>query len=265
MTSYESTTRQMPAPDVGACTLIRDLLPLYIEGEVSPSSRDLIVEHLARCEHCAGFLAGAQSVRAQLRRDRQPRTPAAASAPPQPIPASGHKLLLAIGMVTTCVFAIVGNLMLQNPLGRDGSRSSGLIIVLLCLGALVLLGRTRGAWTVARAATLAITYLIGCAAAMLLRFVGQEPVAVIACIPLGLIALAGIWRTVWNSSVADVGIIPAITLYPPLLAGAICLVAGSFMFIVTQALTGSINQALVITLFLASAVYFLWQHAPKTS
>jgi len=265
MTSYESTTRRMPQPDLGACTLIQDLLPLHLEGEVSPRSRDLIVEHLAHCEHCAGFLAGAQSVRAQLRRDGQPRTPTVASSPPQPIPASDHKVLLVIGVVTTCVFAIVGNLMLQNPFARNDSRSIGLIIVLLCLGALGLLGRTRGMWTVARATTLGITYLIGCAAAMLLRFVEQEPVAVIACIPLGWIALAGIWRTVWNSDVAAVGIIPAITVYPPLLAGAICLVAGAFIFIITQVITASINQALVITLFFLCVAFFLWQHQPKTS
>jgi anti-sigma factor RsiW len=70
LATYESTTVQIPHPEFGACALVQDLLPLYLEGEVSPGSRDTIVEHLARCERCASFLAGAQSVRAQFRRDQ---------------------------------------------------------------------------------------------------------------------------------------------------------------------------------------------------
>lgn len=69
MTAYETTTSRLIQQELGACALIQDLLPLYLEGEVSPASRDLIGEHLSRCEHCAGFLAGARSVREQLRRE----------------------------------------------------------------------------------------------------------------------------------------------------------------------------------------------------
>ena len=54
--------------DFRPCALVQDLLPLYNEGEVSPDSRELIVDHLAWCERCAGFLAGAQTVRAHLQR-----------------------------------------------------------------------------------------------------------------------------------------------------------------------------------------------------
>ncbi len=60
--SYESTTSRLAQQELGACTLIQDLLPLYMDGEVSPSSRETIAEHLTRCERCAGFLAGARSV-----------------------------------------------------------------------------------------------------------------------------------------------------------------------------------------------------------
>src|SRR5262245_32729712 len=74
VTAYESTTVQIPHHEFGTCALVQDLLPLYLEGEVSPGSRDTIVEHLARCERCASFLAGAQSVRAQLRRDQAQRS-----------------------------------------------------------------------------------------------------------------------------------------------------------------------------------------------
>ena len=58
MTAYETTTARLFQQELGACALIQDLLPLYVEGEVSPGSRAMIMEHVARCEHCAGYLAG---------------------------------------------------------------------------------------------------------------------------------------------------------------------------------------------------------------
>jgi anti-sigma factor RsiW len=69
MTAYETTTSHLIQPELGTCALIQDLLPMYLEAEVTPTSRELISEHLSRCERCAGFLAGARSVREQLRRD----------------------------------------------------------------------------------------------------------------------------------------------------------------------------------------------------
>src|SRR5215211_5154257 len=69
MTAFESTTSRLVQQELGACALIQDLLPLYIEGEVTPASRDLIAEHLEHCDRCAGFLAGARSTREQLRRE----------------------------------------------------------------------------------------------------------------------------------------------------------------------------------------------------
>jgi hypothetical protein len=48
------------------CTLIQDLLPLYIDDAVSPESRALIDEHLAACERC----------RSQLEALRRPHAPA---------------------------------------------------------------------------------------------------------------------------------------------------------------------------------------------
>jgi predicted anti-sigma-YlaC factor YlaD len=73
MPSYETTTTHLPHQELNVCALVEDLLPLYIEGEVSPGTRDMLVEHLAHCDHCAGFLAGAQSTGLQLRRDQQAR------------------------------------------------------------------------------------------------------------------------------------------------------------------------------------------------
>ncbi len=73
MTTYDSTTTRLHQ-DLNACSMIEDLLPLYIEGEVSPKTRDLMVAHLAHCDHCAGFLAGAQSARRPRRGDAAARS-----------------------------------------------------------------------------------------------------------------------------------------------------------------------------------------------
>ena len=70
MQSYESTTRRISRERPGICALIQDMLPFYLEGDVSPESRILIDEHLNECERCASFLAGAQSVQSHLRRER---------------------------------------------------------------------------------------------------------------------------------------------------------------------------------------------------
>jgi predicted anti-sigma-YlaC factor YlaD len=69
MQSYESTTRRISQERPGICALIQDMLPFYLEGDVSPESRILIDEHLNECERCASFLAGAQSVQSHLRRE----------------------------------------------------------------------------------------------------------------------------------------------------------------------------------------------------
>jgi hypothetical protein len=69
MTSFESATTRLVQQEFGACALVQDLLPLYMEHEVSANSRDLIAEHLARCERCAGYMAGARSMREQLQRE----------------------------------------------------------------------------------------------------------------------------------------------------------------------------------------------------
>ncbi len=98
MTPNESTTTRFD-PKPTPCALIEDLLPLYVEGEVSPGARDLIAEHLATCEHCAGFLAGAQSVRAQLRHDQQARRSVVADDKPAVQAVTAAQFAIAIGAV----------------------------------------------------------------------------------------------------------------------------------------------------------------------
>ena len=34
------------------CSIVRDLLPLYLDGEASPESAEMVKAHLAECEEC---------------------------------------------------------------------------------------------------------------------------------------------------------------------------------------------------------------------
>jgi hypothetical protein len=73
MPSYESTTRRMREDQPGLCALIQDALPFYLENELSPEARAFVDTHLETCDRCASFLAGAQSVRGQVRRETAQR------------------------------------------------------------------------------------------------------------------------------------------------------------------------------------------------
>lgn len=137
--SYESTTTRIAAPTSPTCTLIQDLLPLYLEGEVSSGSRDLIVDHLGRCERCAGFLAGAQSVRGQLRRDlAQRQAVATAAAPERRALSLGRRLLVGI---TALILCVVGGLSTIGLASSISSEDPGLALasVVFGMGSLVML------------------------------------------------------------------------------------------------------------------------------
>jgi predicted anti-sigma-YlaC factor YlaD len=76
-----TTQRQrMPHAEIPGCALVQDLIPLYLDGEVTPESHVLIADHLQRCERCSGYLAGARTVRPQILSEQQ----AMRAAGPQP-------------------------------------------------------------------------------------------------------------------------------------------------------------------------------------
>lgn len=109
MSSYENTTNLLHRNDLyTTCTIIQDLLPLYIEQEVSDSSRVMIDEHVRSCHHCRGFLAGSQSIQRQLR-STQPQAPT-----PPPIPPMTSNILFLflqkLVLVPIIVFAGMGGL-----------------------------------------------------------------------------------------------------------------------------------------------------------
>jgi predicted anti-sigma-YlaC factor YlaD len=170
-TTYEAaTTTPLRTGELGACALVQDLLPLYLEGEVSPGSRDLITEHLAGCERCAGFMAGAQTVRAQLRRDGLQR----ATSVQQDAPVRGAVLrwraaLASAAALVICVIGGVASIGLGASLRYGGDRGPvGVFIGLCALAALLVLARVVGPFSVGRVSRLGMSVGAGIVAGLLL-------------------------------------------------------------------------------------------------
>jgi len=160
--SYENTTIRM-APAQPPCALVQDLLPLYLEGEVSPGSTGLIVDHLARCERCAGFLAGAQSVRGQLAIERRARAAAGVAAQPERGAVMRWRALLAgAAAFIICAAGGLGSVLLGVGMSRDaGAGMAGLVFGVGALGALLLLARVLGPLRLGRLLQLGTSVVTG--------------------------------------------------------------------------------------------------------
>ena len=174
MTNYESTTTRLQHERFNACTLIEDLLPLYIEGEVSPATRDLLAEHLAQCDHCAGFLAGAQSTRMQLRNDAQSRARVLVQdRPAQQAVSNGRRFfrnLFELG-IAGIVIVVSGAIWaaLYPPL-----QALGTMLAMVCFCVLVVMVFRRGAPTIGHLLKLgAVCVAAGIGGVSLLQF-GDE-------------------------------------------------------------------------------------------
>jgi hypothetical protein len=200
MTAYESTTSRLLQHELGACVLIQDLLPLYVEGEVSPGSRDMIVEHVARCERCAGYLAGTQNALIQLRRDRTTHiTTLKRDTPNRQTLAGGQRVVTAIAVLTTYGGGLVASLLLWHSASRGSNNALelllGLVLGLASLVALLALARSRSPLTLQR--VLALFGSCGVALFSTIAFVanGHGP-ALTAGLLLWALGLAGVWAAV---------------------------------------------------------------------
>lgn len=208
--SYESTTTRIAPLGTPNCTLVQDLLPLYIEGEVSPGSRDLIVEHLGRCERCAGYLAGAQSVRGQLRRDQIQRVASLQADEPQrgvvlrlrDIVASSLAMLLCLpgGGAAAAVGAGLSS-------GGVEELLVGLFIATVIGVSILGLARILGPLTSARLSAICGGIALGGAGMILvvLFISGGSPFGILAGFGVGVAGLVGVW-----SGVARAGHVPLI-------------------------------------------------------
>lgn len=102
------------------CALIQDLLPLYLDNEISRDSYSIIAEHLTTCEHCVGFLSGARTVRDMLRREQQVRKDVISSdyQNQQTVLAGRRMLMATIAVVVITVAALLIGLALIPMLLR---------------------------------------------------------------------------------------------------------------------------------------------------
>lgn len=200
MHAYETEMSRLPVDTSTSCALVQDLLPLYLEGEVSQGSREQITEHLADCERCAGFLAGAQSVRAQLRRDELQRV-ASLRADQQP---RGAVLLwrelLAGGMAMfLCLPGGLTAAMIGSGLssGDEALLATGVFGALVICGLLFGLARVMGPLTSARTSTILGGLALGGGGVIAMMFFSAtSPMGVLAALLIGLAGLAGVWAGV---------------------------------------------------------------------
>lgn len=200
MTAYETTTTEIPFLEFGSCALIQDLLPLYLEGEVSPGSRDTIVEHLARCERCASFLAGAQSVRAQLSRERVQRSSAVAYDQParQSVASGGRLARMFITLVLCAIGAVASVLVWVGLFHNEGGAAPlplGLILGSVSFTGLVALAQRDEPFSFARLAPISTLCGIGGLAAILLVLVDRPEMKVLGMV-LAAVALTGVWLAI---------------------------------------------------------------------
>jgi hypothetical protein len=199
MTAYESITSRLVQQELGACVLIQDLLPLYVEGEVSPGSRELIVEHVAHCERCAGYLAGTQSALAQLRRERTVHIATLArDVPNRRTVVGGQRLVAAIALLTTYGAGLVASVLIGQTVSGRGNPLElllGLGLGSISLIALFALARTRGALTLQRVLALLGSSGVALFGSIALVANGHGGELTLGFL-LWLVGLAGVWAAV---------------------------------------------------------------------
>jgi hypothetical protein len=195
--AYDTTTSRLDravTPEI--CALVQDLLPLYLEGEVNPGSRDTIVNHLAHCERCAGYLAGAQSMRVQLRRDAVQRTAALHADLPQrgivlrlrDIVASGLAMLLCLPGGAAA--ALIGS----GLANRSDEMLGGLMIATIISIMILALARVLGPLTNRRLSAIGGGIAFGGAGVILLM--SGSMVAILTGFGIGIAGLISVWSGV---------------------------------------------------------------------
>jgi Putative zinc-finger len=204
MSAYESTTIHMLRQESGTCALVQDLLPLYLEGEVSTGSRDVIVEHLAQCDRCAGFLGGTQSARVQLRRDGAQRAQIVQrDQPARQALSIGQRRAMLFAMLALCALGGGGSSLLiaslSHGVGGPGPFFVGLLICLTCFSGLVALARKYSPLTPRRWFSLLTSCFVGAVGAVLVALPPEGPPKLIGMV-LVVLAVAGVWLTVEQGS-----------------------------------------------------------------
>lgn len=194
---YTGPTQQyrLPHAEIPGCALVQDLIPLYLDGEVTPESHALMADHLQHCERCSGYLAGARSVRSQILNDQQKIHAAQVSQPSvaqvrEPVAGS-----LGMALWQSLMALIYGAGLFSGMMGAAGASGGfppmlvGAILVLSGLGGLLTVGSARTlSWLV-----LMVLTGVGGLGLMLLSLIAGQPLVLIY--GLGVVGLGawGVW------------------------------------------------------------------------
>lgn len=202
METFETTTTRLAGADGESCALVQDLLPLYLDGEVSAASRDQITDHLGRCERCAGFLAGAQSVRVQLRRDQMLRVASVrADAPQRGAVLRARDILASVAAMVLCLPGGAAAAAMGEALnGREPELMLvGLVVATMVCAGMLGLARIIGPLTNARlSAIFGGVALGGAGVIMVMTFslASANPLGTFAGFVVGVAGLVGVWSGV---------------------------------------------------------------------
>lgn len=148
---YTDTTQRyrLPHAEIPGCALVQDLIPLYLDGEVTPESHTLMANHLQQCERCSGYLAGARSVRSQILSEQQTirmeqvKQPSVAQVR-EPLAGSlGMALWQSLMALLHAVGLFFGFLGAVGDLGGFPPLMIGAILVLAGLAGLMVVGSVR--------------------------------------------------------------------------------------------------------------------------
>lgn len=116
MRVYDQDTVMLHDRGEEACAMVQDLLPLYLDGEVSPATREQMTAHLAGCPDCAARLRSARSVQSELRRDLAQFHARPVAAPARLPQQSWSSLLVAPLVLLLCLAGGAGSMLIAHSL-----------------------------------------------------------------------------------------------------------------------------------------------------
>lgn len=195
----ETQRYQMLRAEIAGCTLVQDLIPLYLDNEVTPESHALIADHLQHCERCSGYLAGARTVRTQILRDQQAVSAATAAHPTVAQMRQPGTTKLVVALWQSVMVLVYGIGLFLGLLGfgttEPGPTVVGAFLVFGSIAGLLIVGSAR---TKSWMGLMALTALAGLLLVPIAALSGGYQWAKFAVYGLGMIALGG-WG-VWLHS-----------------------------------------------------------------
>lgn len=265
-----TTQRQrMPHAEIPGCALVQDLIPLYLDGEVTPESHVLIADHLQRCERCSGYLAGARTLRSQILHEQQAIRATTTTHPTvtqvrEPVANSLGMALWQSLMVLLYGAGLLLGLVTVSDSGSSFGPMAALVLVISGLAGLLAVGSAR---TKSWLALMLITGASGAIFALLVLGNGGYNASALTAYAMG-VAILGAWG-VWlhytqqsatvtrTSYLSGQGAHQAIfTALQSIVAAIMCSVVAivSLLYVAQGITSGYQQQILVAGLLLAGSI-----------